>query len=79
MARTVVDIDDVLLAEAAEILGTSSKVATVNGALEELVKLRKRESFAAWLKSGGLPDLTGPVETETETETRTEGDAGRAA
>lgn len=61
MARTVVDINDDLLAEAAELLGTKSKVATVNAALEELVKLRKRESFAEWLKSGGLPDLTGPV------------------
>ncbi|TGA87266.1 type II toxin-antitoxin system VapB family antitoxin [Streptomyces sp. MZ04] len=74
MARTVVDINDELLAEAAQILGTKSKVATVNGALEELIKLRKRETFAEWLKSGGLPDLTGPVD-----EPRPDGDSHRAA
>lgn len=34
----------------------------MNGALEELVKRRKREAFMAWLAEGGLPDLTGPVE-----------------
>ncbi|MEU8919882.1 type II toxin-antitoxin system VapB family antitoxin [Kitasatospora sp. NPDC048545] len=61
MARTVTDVNDELLAEAAEILGTTTKVATVNRALEELVKRRKREAFMAWLAEGGLPDLTGPV------------------
>lgn len=75
MAPTVVDIDDELLAQAAEILGTKSKVATVNGAREELIKPRKRESFAAWLKSGGLPDLTGPVDADAAAGA----DKGRAA
>ncbi|MFJ6770942.1 type II toxin-antitoxin system VapB family antitoxin [Kitasatospora sp. NPDC091257] len=62
MARTVIDVNDELLAEAAEILGTTTKVATVNAALEDLVKRRKRETFMDWLAEGGLPDLTGPVE-----------------
>jgi hypothetical protein len=39
-------------------------VATVNAALEDVVKRRKRESFADWLKEGGLPDLTGPVDNQ---------------
>ncbi|MDX6355503.1 MAG: hypothetical protein QOF98_2406 [Streptomyces sp.] len=62
MARTVVDLDDEMLAEAAKIFGTTTKVATVNAALEDADKRRKRESFFGWLAEGGLPDLTGPVE-----------------
>jgi len=62
MARTVIDLDDEKLALAAEIFGTTTKVATVNAALEDVIKRRKRESFANWLKEGGLPDLTGPVD-----------------
>ncbi|MBA4866786.1 type II toxin-antitoxin system VapB family antitoxin [Streptomyces sp. PSKA54] len=62
MARTVIDIDDEKLAEAAEIFGTTTKVATVNAALEDAIKRRKRASFLNWLAEGGLPDLTGPVE-----------------
>lgn len=61
MSRTVIDIDDENLAEAARIFGTTTKVATVNAALEDVIKRRKRESFLDWLAEGGLPDLTGPV------------------
>ncbi|MFC9297913.1 type II toxin-antitoxin system VapB family antitoxin [Streptomyces sp. NPDC057011] len=63
MARTVIDVDDALLAEAAEIFGTKTKVATVNAALEDVVNRRKREDFLSWLAEGGLPELTGPVES----------------
>lgn len=66
MARTVIDIDDDMLAEAAEIFGTTTKVATVNAALEDAVKRRKRASFLGWLAEGGLPDLTGPVDATPE-------------
>lgn len=66
MARTAIDIDDEKLAEAAEIFGTSTKVATVNAALEDAIKRRKRASFLGWLADGGLPDLTGPVENSTD-------------
>lgn len=48
MARAVIDIDDEKLAEAAAILGTSTKVATVNSALEDIIKRRKRASFLGW-------------------------------
>ena len=60
MSRTILDVDDDLLAEAAEILGTGTKKATVNAALQEVVNWEKRREFADWLKSGGLPDLTDP-------------------
>ncbi|MGW4894641.1 type II toxin-antitoxin system VapB family antitoxin [Kitasatospora sp. NPDC004240] len=62
MARTVMDVNDQLLAEAAEIFGTTTEVATVNAALEDAIKRRRRESFLDWLAEGGLPDLTGPSE-----------------
>lgn len=66
MVRTVIDVDDEMLAEAAEIFGTTTKVATVNAALEDAIKRRKRASFLNWLAEGGLPDLTGPVEAPAD-------------
>ncbi|MFF3381112.1 type II toxin-antitoxin system VapB family antitoxin [Streptomyces sp. NPDC002680] len=68
MTRTVIDVDDEMLAEAAEIFGTTTKVATVNAALEDAIKRRKRASFLGWLAEGGLPDLTGPVETTDDSD-----------
>ncbi|MDT0377624.1 type II toxin-antitoxin system VapB family antitoxin [Streptomyces sp. DSM 42041] len=62
MSRTVIDIDDKLLAEAAGILGTDKKVATVNAALADVVNRRKRQAFFDRLDAGLLPDLTGPIE-----------------
>ncbi|MER5704571.1 type II toxin-antitoxin system VapB family antitoxin [Micromonospora sp. NPDC002296] len=41
--------------------GTATEKATVNAALKAAVDREKRREFADWLKSGGLPDLTGPV------------------
>jgi Arc/MetJ family transcription regulator len=63
MTRTVIDMDDEKLAAAAEIFGTTTKVATVNAALEDVIKRRKREQFFDWLGNGGLPDLTGPIQS----------------
>ncbi|MRH86523.1 type II toxin-antitoxin system VapB family antitoxin [Nocardia sp. SYP-A9097] len=62
MSRTVLDVDDELLAQAAKILGTSKKVATVNAALADVVRRRQREEFAEWVKAGGLTDATEPDE-----------------
>lgn len=58
MSRTILDVDDELLAEAAKIFGTTTKRATVNAALRAAVNREKRREFADWLKEGGLPDLT---------------------
>ncbi|HEV8526717.1 MAG TPA: type II toxin-antitoxin system VapB family antitoxin [Actinomycetes bacterium] len=63
MSRTILDVDDELLAEAAKIFGTTTKKATVNAALQAAVKREKRREFADWLKAGGLPDLTGSTGT----------------
>jgi Arc/MetJ family transcription regulator len=60
MSRTILDVDDELLAQAAKIFGTTTKKATVNAALQAAINREKRREFADWLKTGGLPDLTGP-------------------
>jgi Arc/MetJ family transcription regulator len=63
MSRTILDVDDELLTEAAKIFGTTTKKATVNAALQAAVQREKRREFAEWLKNGGLPDLTGSTIT----------------
>lgn len=57
MSRTLVDVDDALLAEAARLLGTRTKKDTVNAALAELVKQRRRAELVDWLAGDPLPDL----------------------
>ncbi|MFJ6780665.1 type II toxin-antitoxin system VapB family antitoxin [Streptomyces yangpuensis] len=58
--RTMVDLDDALLAEAAEILGTATKRATINGALAELVAAARRRRFADLVDEGVFDDLRDP-------------------
>lgn len=58
MSRTILDVDDELLAEAAKVFGTTTKKATVNAALQAAVNREKRREFADWLKAGGLSGLT---------------------
>jgi len=60
MSRTMIDLDDALVAEAAEILGTSTKRATINGALAEFVAAAKRRRFVELLEEGVLDDLGDP-------------------
>ncbi|GAA3231552.1 type II toxin-antitoxin system VapB family antitoxin [Nonomuraea helvata] len=50
MTRTVIDLDDEALAEAAELLGTSSKEETVNAALREIVDRRRRAAAVARMR-----------------------------
>ncbi|WP_026930664.1 type II toxin-antitoxin system VapB family antitoxin [Glycomyces tenuis] len=42
MSRTVIDLDDDLLAEVSKALGTSTKKDTVNSALKEVLETRRR-------------------------------------
>ena len=60
MSRTVINLDDELLAKASKLFGTSTKVATVHAALEDAVKRRERAELIDWLAEGGLPDLADP-------------------
>lgn len=60
MARTLIDVDDGLLAQAAELLGTPTKKDTVNRALAEVVRLHARDQELQFWTNGGLPDLADP-------------------
>ncbi|MCC3762926.1 type II toxin-antitoxin system VapB family antitoxin [Glycomyces sp. TRM65418] len=42
MTRTMIDLDDDLLAEVSKALGTSTKKETVNTALREVLETRRR-------------------------------------
>ena len=64
MSKTVIDLDDALLAEAADLLGTTTKKDTVNRALAELIRNRRREELIDWLESDPLPDLRDPLVME---------------
>ena len=44
MARTVIDIDDEALEEAARLLGTKTKQETVNAALREIADRQRRQA-----------------------------------
>jgi len=45
MTRTLIDIDDEALDAAAQVLGTSTKVSTVNRALAEVAARQQRLAF----------------------------------
>ena len=50
MSRTVIDIDDEALAEAARHLGTATKRDTVNAALREIADRRRRAAAIARMR-----------------------------
>ncbi|GIH70913.1 type II toxin-antitoxin system VapB family antitoxin [Sphaerimonospora thailandensis] len=61
MAKTVIDLDDEALAEAARLLGTSTKKDTVNAALREIVDRRRRAAAVARMRemvAAGEVDLS---------------------
>jgi Arc/MetJ family transcription regulator len=50
MTKTLIDLDDEALADAAKLLGTSSKKDTVNAALREIVDRRRRAAAIARMR-----------------------------
>ncbi|MCZ2526851.1 type II toxin-antitoxin system VapB family antitoxin [Streptomyces sp. NPDC059506] len=50
MSRTVIDLDDEALAEAARHLGTTTKKDTVNAALREIADRRRRAEAIARMR-----------------------------
>ncbi|WP_374774600.1 type II toxin-antitoxin system VapB family antitoxin [Streptomyces sp. NBC_01310] len=60
MSRTTVDLDDALLAEAAEIPGTTSTRATIDGALAECVAAARRRRFVELMDEGVFDGLRDP-------------------
>ena len=53
MARTVIDLDDELVASVARELGTSTKKETVNAALREVLTNRRRALALTRLRDAG--------------------------
>ena len=51
MTKTLIDLDDEALTEAAKLLGTTSKKDTVNTALREIVDRRKRAAAVARMRA----------------------------
>lgn len=60
MTRTVIDLDDDLLAAASKILGATTKKDTVNQALGEIIRRQQRTDLVEWLACDPLPDLRDP-------------------
>lgn len=56
MARTVIDIDEDALKQAAAELGTTTKVDTVNAALREVANRRLRLELLSTIKNLDLGD-----------------------
>ena len=54
MARTMIDLDDEMVAQAKEIYGTKTKAAAVRAAVEDAVKRHLRQQFIDAVKSGDL-------------------------
>ena len=61
MSTTRIELDQELLAQAADILGTTTKKATVNEALRRVVQLEARRRHLEERAAGALPDLSDPA------------------
>lgn len=59
MPKTLIDIDDQLLADAATELGTKTKAATVRQALREAVQARRRQKAIDSMHDGSFFDAEG--------------------
>lgn len=60
MSKTLIDIDDELLAKSQEILGTTTKKDTVNQALRALVRAAAVQDFLEMAREGAFKDLADP-------------------
>jgi len=60
VSTTQIDLDPELLDQAASILGTTTKKATVNEALRRVVHAEARRRHLEELAAGALPDLSDP-------------------
>ena len=60
VSTTQIDLDQELLRQAARILGTTTKKATVNEALRRIVQEELRRRHVDELAADALPDLANP-------------------
>lgn len=54
MTRTVIDLDDLVVADAMRLYGARTKAEAVRAAMADAVKLRLRQQFAELAKAGAL-------------------------
>ncbi|MGW0705041.1 type II toxin-antitoxin system VapB family antitoxin [Streptomyces sp. NPDC002643] len=84
MSRTVIDLDDRIVAEAMRIYGTTIKAKAVRMAMEDAVKRHLRREFAEAVKSGELDfseivATTGPKDFDGIESSEAAPDSGGAA
>jgi Arc/MetJ family transcription regulator len=60
MAKTVIDIDEGLLGQAQEVLGTTTKKDTVHAAMREVVRRAAVAKFLEMGHDGAFKDLADP-------------------
>jgi Arc/MetJ family transcription regulator len=60
MTKTLIDLDEDLLARTQEILGTTTKKDTVNAAMRDVVRRAMAREFLAMARAGALKDLADP-------------------
>jgi Arc/MetJ family transcription regulator len=60
VSKTLIDIDNDLLTQSQQILGTTTKKETVNCALREVVRRRAAEEFIELARGGAFDDLRHP-------------------
>ena len=60
MTKTLIDLDDAMLARALGLSGERTKKAVVTLALEEYVRRREFSAFLEFARSGALDDLGDP-------------------
>ncbi len=65
MSTTQLELNQELLAQAAAIMGTITKKATVNEALRRVVAAELRSRHLDELADGALPDLADPLVMES--------------
>ncbi|ALO08551.1 Transcription regulator of the Arc/MetJ class [Streptomyces venezuelae] len=66
MSVTNVDVDDDVLAEAAKLLGTTTKKDTINRALEEVILRHRRSAALQRLAEQGARGELDPVRRDWE-------------
>lgn len=84
VARTVIDLDEDMVAEAMRIFGTKTKAKAVRLAMEDAVKRHLRQEFfdamdAGELDFGEIVETTGPRHADGSLKGRDGHDGGRAA
>jgi Bacterial antitoxin of type II TA system, VapB len=60
MTKTLIDIDDAVLARAQQLSGLATKEATVAAALAEMVRRLELDEYTGFVCSGALEDLANP-------------------